>query len=427
MKKIGITALFFVIASVSLKAQLCLNSEIRPRGEIRNGYKSMFTEDDNTAYFVSQRTRLSLFYEHEKYELKITGQDTRVWGDENYYNSTSIKGDNASIDLFESWLMLKIGDYSQLKLGRQEWKYDDQRLLSNRNWGQTGMAYDGVLLKYDNNNFRADVGLSLNNDAENKIGNEYTPDKMKFLDFLYLNKKLGEKSVITFTGILSGYQKEEDNETIYVMATYGSYFKLNTKSFAIEGSLFHQSGTSKLGQKVNAYLFSVKGLHKLSDVFDLGSGVDIFSGNDAANSSKTDHSFDIMYGGRHRFLGDMDYFNDLTKSVADAGIIDIYAKTKVLFNTRNSLDFAYHQFSTQKNALDPNNLGSDLKRSLGVEFDFMYKYKAEIPAEFKIGMSFFNATESMEILQGINGNAAKLQYFSYIQLIFNPKLFALHN
>jgi hypothetical protein len=387
----------------------------------------MFTEDDNTAYFVSQRTRLSLFYTHEKYELKITGQDTRVWGDENYYNSTGVKGDYASIDLFESWLLLKFGDYSQLKAGRQEWKYDDQRLLSNRNWGQTGMAYDGVLLKYDNNNFRADIGLSLNNDAENKVGNEYTPDKMKFLNFLYLNKKSGDKSVITFTGILSGYQKEEDNETVYVMATYGPYFKLNNKSFAMEGSLFHQSGTNKLGQKVNAYLFSVRGLYKFSDGFDLGSGVDIFSGNDVANSSETDHSFDILYGGRHRFSGDMDYFNDLSKSVADAGMIDFYAKANFIFNTKNSLNFAYHYFSTQKNALDPDNLSSELMKSLGSEFDFLYKYKAEIPAELSIGFSFFSATESMEILQGIDGNAAKFQYFTYVQLIFNPKLFALRN
>ena len=195
MKKIGITTILVVVTFMSLKAQLYLNTEIRPRGEIRNGYKSMFSEDDNTAYFISQRTRLGLIYSHEKYSLKITGQDSRVWGDESYYNSTGIKGDVASVDLYEAWFQLKLNQFSSLKIGRQEWKYDNQRLLANRNWGQTGMTYDGLLLKFDNQNFRADIGLLLNNDAENKVGNEYTPDKMKFLDFFYLSKKIGEKSL----------------------------------------------------------------------------------------------------------------------------------------------------------------------------------------------------------------------------------------
>lgn len=67
-------------------------------------------------------------------------------GDESVYNATAVKGDAASIELFEAWLELKLGDYSSLKIGRQEWSYDDQRLLSARNWGQTGLAYDGILL-----------------------------------------------------------------------------------------------------------------------------------------------------------------------------------------------------------------------------------------------------------------------------------------
>jgi len=422
MKKIGIAALLIIITSISLKAQLNLNAEIRPRGEVRNGYKSMFSEDDNTAYFVSQRTRLGLSYNHEKYELKITGQDVRVWGDESIYSSTGVKGDAASLELYEAWFGLNIGQYSQIKVGRQEWKYDDQRLLANRNWGQSGMAYDGLVFKYNNKGFRADIGLSLNNDSENKVGNEYTPDKMKFLDFVYLNKKLGDKSVITFTGILSGYQKEEGSETIYVTATYGPYFKIKNKFLEAEASAFHQSGTNIKGQKVNAYLISVKGFYKFSNQFKLGPGVDIISGNDLSSTSNKDNSFDVLYGGRHRFLGDMDYFTNLTKSSSDAGIIDIYAKANFGINAKSSINFAYHHFSTQKSIPDPNNLTSDLKKALGNEFDMMYKYKAEIPAELRIGMSFFSANESMEILQGVTDNVNNLQYFMWIQIAFSPRI-----
>ncbi|MCK5168657.1 MAG: alginate export family protein [Bacteroidales bacterium] len=427
MRQIGITALLITITVISLKAQLTVNTELRPRGEIRHGYKSMFSEDDNAAYFISQRTRLRLTYNNEKYSLKITGQDVRVWGDEGLYSSTSVKGDVASIDLYEAWFQLNLGNYSFLKIGRQEWVYDDQRLLAKRNWSQTGLTYDGVLFKFDNKDFRADVGLSLNNDAENKVGNEYTSDKMKFLDFLYLSKKLGQSSVITFTGILSGYQKEEGSETVYVTATYGSYFKTNNKSFELEGSFFHQTGTNLKGQNINAFLFSVKGLYKFSEKFNLGPGIDFISGNESSSTSEKDHSFDVLYGARHRFLGEMDYFSDLSKSVSDAGIVDLFANANLVFNTKNSLSIVYHHFSTQKSVPDPVDITTDLKKSLGDEIDIMYKYKAEIPAELRIGLSLFNATKTMENLQGVYGNASNIQYFMYIQLSFSPEIFSSKN
>lgn len=419
----------FIVAGIftSLKAQFIINSEIRPRGEIRNGYKSLFTEDNETAYFISQRTRLGLTYNHEKYSLKITGQDVRVWGDESLYSATGVKGDNASVELYEAWFQLNLRLNCQLKIGRQEWIYDDQRLLANRNWGQSGLSYDGILLKFDNKDFRADLGLSLNNNAENKSGNEYTPDKMKFLDFLYLNKKLGQQSELTFTGILTGYQKEEGNETVYVTTTYGPYFKTCFANIEFESSLFHQTGTNIKGQHINAYLLSVMAFYKFSDIFKLGPGFDILSGNDLSNNSSTDHSFDLLYGGRHRFLGDMDYFTDLSKSVSDAGIIDIFAKANFKFNTKNSLNLCYHHFSSQKNIPDPNDISVNLKKSLGDEFDILYKYKADIPAELQIGLAFFNATGTMEILQGVNGNAAKMQYFAYVQLTFTPNIFCTNH
>lgn len=427
MKRISLAAFLIMISVISLKAQFTIQTELRPRGEIRNGYKSMFTEDDATAYFISQRTRLGLAYYTEKYSMKITGQDVRVWGDEGLYSTTSVTGDDASVDLYEAWFQLTTGSHSWLKIGRQEWIYDDQRLFSNRNWNQHGMSYDGILYQFDNNSFRADLGLSLNNNTENTVGNEYTPDKMKFLDFIYLSKNMGQNSTLTFKGILSGYQKEEDSETIYVTATYGPYFKMKNKRIEFDGYFYYQSGTNLASKKINAYLFSAKGLYQFTDLIKVGPGIDIISGNDNNNSSSMDHSFDVLYGGRHRFLGDMDYFSNLSKSASDAGIVDLYAKANFSFNAKNSLNVAYHYFSTHKSIPDPNASNSDLKKSLGDEIDLMYKYKAEIPVELRIGLSLFNATKSMEILQGVNGNASNVQYFMYFQLAFTPKLFSTQN
>ena len=423
MKKLFFATLLVVATFMSLNAQMTINTEIRPRGEYRHGYKSLFTDDDNDAYFISQRTRLGLNYKNEKFSMNITAQDVRVWGDESVYSSTSVKGDAASIELFEAWLQLNLGDYSSLKIGRQQWVYDDQRLLSARNWGQTGIAYDGILFKYDHNDIRFDLGLSLNNDAENKVGNEYTPDKMKFLNYIYLSKKLNQKSVLTFTGIVNGYQGEENSETIYVTATYGPYLKIDNQNFTIEGSAFHQFGTNQNSQNINAYLLSLKGLYKFSNKFSLGPGFDLISGNDASDNSKKDHSFDILYGGRHRFLGEMDYFNNLTKSVSDAGIVDYYAKAQLKLDSKNSLNLAYHYFTSHQKALNPDNSENQLDKPLGNEMDAMYRYKADIPVDLRIGLSLFKASESMEILQGVSDNPSNIQYFMYVQLSVSPEIF----
>ena len=113
--------------------------------------------------------------------------------------------------------------------------------------------------------------------------------------------------------------------------------------------------------------------------------------------------------------------------MSDAGIVDIYAKANVEFNRKNNLCVVYHHFSTQKSVPDPVNITTKLKKSLGDEIDIMYKYKAELPAELRIGLSLFNATKSMEILQGVNGNAANTQYFMWIQLAFSPEIFSSKN
>ena len=423
MKNILFTTILVAGTSIALNAQLIVNAEFRPRGEIRHGYKSLFSDEDKSAYFVSQRTRLGVNFTQEKYSLSITGPDVRIWGDESVYNQTSVKGDEASVELFEANLQIKFWHYTSIKLGRQQWVYDDQRLLSARNWGQTGIAYDGILFKYDDSNFRTDIGLSINNDKENKVGNEYTPDKMKFLDFVYLSKKLGQSSFITFMGIISGYQKDEGSETIYASATYGPYFKINQKKIELESSFFHQSGTNIKSQSINAYLFSLNGLYKFTDKFSIGPGIDFVSGNDPSSSSDTDYSFDILYGGRHRFLGDMDYFTNLSNSVLDAGIVDLFVKANLALNKRNNVNFTYHHFSTHKNITDPIYLSTNLKKYLGDEFDIMYKYKAEMPAELKVGISLYNATRSMEVLQDVDGNASKLQFFTYVQLAFSPNIF----
>ena len=416
-EKYYIFFLVLLFLSSTLKAQFSIDAELRPRTEQRHGYKQLPVEDNKAAYFISQRSRLNFNYIQEKYRMGFSIQDVRVWGDEDLYSSTGVKGNNASLDLYQAWLWLKLGSNSFIKVGRQQWSYDNQRLLSGRNWGQHGLTYDGILYGYKKNNFQFDLGLSLNNDSENLFGNEYTPDKMKFLDFIYLKQNITNKSYLSFTGILSGYQKEEDSETVYLTATFGPYLKIKSENYSLSGNIFYQMGTKQTGENVNAYMFSLAGDYQIFVPFNVGIGLDWLSGESDAPG---DNSFDILYGGRHRFYGEMDYFSNLYKSTLDLGLRDFFAKFGYEINAAHSVNLNYHFFSLQK---EIDEIGAaDFDKLLGDEIDFIYRYKANIPVDLRIGFSVFFPSETMEHLQ--SAAPSDFSYFSYLMLTFTPELFS---
>src|SRR6056297_60065 len=417
MKNIIFVFLVLLFLSSTLKAQVSIDAELRPRTELRHGYKQLPVEDNKAAFFISQRSRLNLQYVQEKYRMGFSIQDVRVWGDEDLYSSTGVKGNNSSLDLYQAWLWLKLGTNSFVKIGRQPWSYDNQRLLSGRNWGQHGLAYDGVLFGYQKDNFKFDLGVSLNNDTKNIFGNEYTPDKMKFLDFIYLKQNFSNQSYLSFSGVLSGYQKEEESKTVYVLATFGPYLKITHGKYTAKGNIFYQTGTNQIGKNVNAYMFSLAGDCQISVPFNSGIGMDWLSGE---SDARGDNSFDILYGGRHRFFGEMDYFSNLVKSTSHLGLRDIYAEIQYQLNTLHSVHFNYHYFSLQKD-IQFLSLPS-LDKSLGSEVDLIYQYKANIPVDFKIGFSLFFPTETMEYLQ--LAEPSDFSYFSYLMLTFKPELFS---
>ena len=148
MKKIQFVIGLCLLATTGF-GQFEINAELRPRAEMRHGYKILPVEDADASTFVSQRTRLNLFYNHEKFKMGFSLQDVRVWGDEQLFTSTGVYGDNVSLDLNEGWIEIFAGKSNSFKIGRQYWVYEDERLFSKRNWNQSSVKYDGLLYKFE--------------------------------------------------------------------------------------------------------------------------------------------------------------------------------------------------------------------------------------------------------------------------------------
>jgi len=203
--------------------QFSMSSEVRPRFEYRNGYGRLPTLNDKPAYFISQRSRLNINFKNSKFRSVFAFQDVRVWGDATIYKSTGVHGNDSSIDLYQGYFEWLFNDRSSVRIGRQVLAYDDERLLSIRNWNQHGLAYDAFLFKIQFDHWEAHMGVSLNNSRENKYGNIYEQNKMKNLNFIHLQRSLENIGHFSLIAVGSGYTASDSSEVIYMRGTTGGY------------------------------------------------------------------------------------------------------------------------------------------------------------------------------------------------------------
>jgi hypothetical protein len=429
--------------------QLEINAELRPRAEVRHGYKTILAENTDAAALISQRTRFNLYYTHPKFKIGLSFQDVRLWGDEQVYNNTGVYGDNASLDMNEGWIEILAGKSNALKIGRQYWVYEDERILARRNWNQHSIKYDGLLYKFELKMIKIHVGLSLNNNSDSYFGNDYTiyniiyvfdsvtqsiitlkeatsDNRIKTQNFLYINKKINDKLNFSFQAFATGFQKKGSASTVYIKGTYGLYAYYKPGKFSLKANGFYQNGTNVKGKKVSAYFLNVKGELKL-DPFAVSVGCDYHSGQDAKKENNDyqnkDHFFDLFYGGRHQYYGYMDLFDNLSKSAASGGLVDIFAGLKYKITNNSTVALDYHYFSTQSNVSDPYNANAFLNKSLGSEFDLTFDVAIIPEIVITGGFSTMLPTTSMEKLQGFENGGTGMAYWGWCMITAKPTLF----
>ena len=206
-----------VFMSYASFSQFTVNAEIRPRGEVRNGFKVLPTDNSTPAFFVSQRTRLGLAYKAEKISTKVTLYDSRVWGDE------AFKTDVPNVGIYEAWAEIPLCDSLSLRVGKQELAYDNDRLLATCNWTQLGVSHNAVVFHYKKNGFQIDYAGAFNQSSEKLFGTDISPiySNYKSLNILWLSKKINDHLKTSVLCIADEYQKEPTTSTTYLRGTFG--------------------------------------------------------------------------------------------------------------------------------------------------------------------------------------------------------------
>lgn len=414
LKLLLIITVIFLFIVLETHAQFKIEAQYRPRFELRDGYRKLTTDGSVPTGVISQRTRLSFSYESEKLKLKFTPQDVRIWGDEQLASSTGVYGDNASIDLFEGYAEIKMGNAGWISVGRQQLVYDQQRLLAARNWNQNGLAYDAVVIKLGVNQWKIHAGSSWNSLAATLFDNLYLPNRIKTLNYLWVNRKFSDLLNFSFLHIASGITETDSTNTLYFRHTTGIYTEYNNGGIKLNGNAYFQYGKNKTGKDVSAFLIDADAGYKIGNLTP-GIGLSYLSGNNDPAGS-TDKLFDVLYGARHSYFGHMDYFRDFANHTKQGGLVNLYAYLEYAYSKTVSLTYIGHFFRlAQTNTFTPND------KNLGYENELMLNYKFNDWGSIKSGYVFYLPTESFKILQDVSNG--RFSQFFYLELTLKPALF----
>ncbi len=412
------SVLFFIFNCFNSMAQssFWIEGQIRPRIEFRNGFKTLQSDSSSAMAFIEQRSRLALGYDNKFISMYVALQDVRVWGSTPLVNKVS-----GNFSLFQAWAKVKINPYTNIKIGRQVFSFDNQRILGGLNWAPQGRAHDALSFEYKNDSLDMELQLggaynvsapSLNEQPYAVSGNYRT---MQFLRFYKKFKPLNFSIIALNVG-------REYQDRINFELTAGALINLTLNNFTARFEGYYQYGKNSSDLITNAYLFAAKFAYKLKpEQFTIGA--DLLSGTDFDNANDLNNSFNPWLGTNHIFYGNLDYFY-VGNSHSNIGLLDVYGSVsfKTLKN-KIKMSLTYHYFHAPGQIKDSNNI--PVNGQLGHEVDFVFKYQIKKYFGVYLGYGQMFGLPDLEIIKP-SGNVNNINNWAWLTLNVNLELFR-HN
>jgi hypothetical protein len=412
------------IAGDMLAQEVKISAELRPRYEMRHGYKTLIPDDMKAANFVSQRTRLNAFYGNESFKFYLSLQDVRVWGDVPQLNTSDVNGTS----IHEAWGEAKICDRFSIKVGRQEIVYDDHRMFGNVGWTQQGRSHDAAVIKYKpGENHKIDVGLAYNANGESLYKEDYTLNNYRTFQYIWYHgnfKTIGLSFLVLNNGLPYMDNSDSTNieQKVAFSQTFGPRITYKNDTWALNAATYFQSGKNGKNENLASRYFAVDAAFKISEMFNIGVGFEYLSGTDTKQQGKDDdRSFTPFYGTNHKFNGWMDYFY-VGNWVGNVGLSDIFIPVKFKKN-KFSAAFIPHYFSAAAKVAKKQADGSwkEYSNGLGTEIDLMFGYAVSEAVNLQAGYSQMFATETMQAVKG--GNNENTNNWAWVMITFTPTFF----
>lgn len=407
--------------SLASYAQLTIDAEFRPRTEYRNGFKKLVGENQDPAFFTSQRTRFNVGYKTDKYTFYTSFQDIRTWGDANQLNENT-----SSLALHQAWAKVKLNKDIDIKLGRQEISYDDQRFMGSVGWAQQARSHDALLIKYNKNGYTADAGFAYNQESQKLIGNDYNLNKnYKTMQYLWLNKNWGdlETSVLFLNNGLQSFMNYDDTKGEIIdkqktnfSQTIGTHIKYKVSDeIKLNANAYYQTGNDRIGSDLSAHLIGLEINYKPKESkWFAGLGFEQQSGNAYDTKPGENNAFSPLYGTNHKFNGWMDYFyvGNHNNSV---GLNDLYIKAGTKLGEKSSIVLVAHNFTAHKEAF------KGIDKNFGQEIDLAYTHKVSKDVTLQAGYSHLIQDKGLKFIQA--NNSDNTNNWAWMMLTIKPTLF----
>lgn len=413
--------ILLLISANTLIAQFNLSGELRPRTELRHGYKTLPAEGANAAFFTEQRTRLNLNYSKELYKVGFTVQDVRIWGSQSQMNKS-----DGLFSVHEAWGQVNFSETVSVKAGRQELVYDDQRILGNVGWTAQGRSHDVMLVKFTDEAWTLHTGFAFNQDLNPsepaKLFDTYYSgvNNYKTLQYLWYHREF-EPAELSFLVLNNGVQQPDS--TMNFTKTIGLTGSYTFSDFQANGTTYYQTGTDPAGAEKSALLAAGSLSYSGFANTDLTVGADYLSGTQV--DQEQNHSFNPLYGTHHKFYGFMDYFyvgNPHNQQAAahnhNIGLVDIYLKSTVHAAKGTTVSAALHEFASPVSVLNPIDSTERLSSRLGTEIDFVFSHALSEEVKIQAGYSHMFGTSSLEAIKG--GSSSQISNWIWLMLSFNP-------
>lgn len=370
--------------------------EQRNRGEVGRGYKGKFGDQGGAGGVLFNRTRLKADFTHSFIDVKVTLQNSGMWGESDRSSS------NNSVVVYESYANIKLGKGFAFKGGRQELKYDEGRILSSPKWGNAGSSHDAAILSFKHHHLNIHAGGAFNNDDKNQ--EFYKTDvyhlasnkwyRSMFYGWLHYDVKphFGFSVLYLNEGLLG-----EDKKTRH-RSTYGGQVDFKKKRFSTRLSAYGQFGKDYADNKEGGFLLAGSAAYKISKHVNLKAGYDHYS--KAQNGHK---GFTWLYGSAHNFGGYMDFWLEDLNSIRGLGdaYLGVSGKGKTLSYTVD-----VHAFHSASETV------SGTGKHLGDELDITVTYPFKKWCSLEAGASVYMMTDASRAAKHTQVDAGAFGYLT---------------
>ncbi len=305
---IPLVPLFLMITAAASAAEppkVTFGGQIRARAETTN-VESYATPGRRRGFdLTTLRTRLGAGVDAgQGVKGFIQLQDSRNWGSE-----ASVAANSANVDLHQGYIDVLdlFAEPLDLRVGRQELSYGDQRLVSPLDWSNVGRAWDGARLRLRGTGFTVDLFDTVVKEVNIAKRNGH------FWGLYASCKAVPEHE---FDAYLLGRDQRDgtftnEHGTLGNLSdrTLGARVKGTPGRFDYTGEADWQFGR-KAGQRVRAWALAATGGYTLEHSLKPRLGVEYdFASGDPDPSDNKVSTFDPLFPFGHSYQGYQDLFS----------------------------------------------------------------------------------------------------------------------